>query len=196
MSRQSGSSRHRSRGSSSRSTDENSEDLVEQVKNVVTQLYDVVANSPNEWETYLASARSAVTALDHLRFFRDPQRFAEQVWILHGLQDYAFHDPDSGSIRDIAEWAQASWLKVLRNYPENEEVLTGMFNCRFVDRLSFDGHRHLPPNKFYHFRKLTNQTITGLARNWLQIAQATLARIAREEGNDSSSSGSGQAGNI
>jgi hypothetical protein len=159
-------------------------------------LYDVVANSPDEWETYLASARSAVTALDHLRFFRDPQRFAEQVWILHGLQDYAFHDPDSGSIRDIAEWAQASWLKVLRNYPENEQVLTGMFNCRFADRLNCDEHRHLQPNKLHRFRALTDQTIIGLGRNWLQSAQATLARIAREEGNDSSSSGSGQAGNI
>jgi hypothetical protein len=36
----------------------------------------------------------------------------------------------------------------------------------------------------------------GLGRNWLQRAQATLARIHREEGNDSSSQGSSsQAGN-
>lgn len=34
----------------------------------------------------------------------------------------------------------------------------------------------------------------GLGRNWLQRSQATLARIHREEGNDSSSGGSGQAG--
>jgi hypothetical protein len=31
-----------------------------------------------------------------------------------------------------------------------------------------------------------------LGRNWLQRSQATLARIHREEGNDSSSQGSGQ----
>lgn len=36
---------------------------------------------------------------------------------------------------------------------------------------------------------------TGLGHNWLQRAQATLARIQREEGTDSSSSGSGQTGN-
>ena len=37
----------------------------------------------------------------------------------------------------------------------------------------------------------------GLGRNWLQRAQATLARIHREEGNDSSSQGSSsQAGNL
>ncbi len=67
-----------------------------------------------------------MTALDHIRFFRDPQRFAEQVWMLHGLQDYAFHDADSGCIRDIAEWCQTAWLRILRNYPENVETLTGM----------------------------------------------------------------------
>lgn len=35
--------------------------------------------------------------------------------------------------------------------------------------------------------------LLGLGSNWLQRAQATLARIQREEGTDSSSQGSGQA---
>jgi hypothetical protein len=125
MSRHPGSSRHRSNGS--RSTEGDPEDLVEQVKSIVTLLYEVVSSRPHEWETYLPSARSAVTALDHLRFFRDAARFSEQVWILQGLQDYAYHDADSGCIRDIAEWCQTAWLRVLRNYPENVDTLTGGF---------------------------------------------------------------------
>lgn len=125
-SRHSGSSRHRSH--QARAVDGNPEDLVEQVKSIVTLLNEVVSSRPHEWETYLPSARSAVTALDHLRFFRDPQRFAEQVWILHGLQDFAFHDADAGAIQDIAEWCQTAWLRVLRNFPENVETLTGTFN--------------------------------------------------------------------
>jgi len=133
MSRHSGSSRHRSH--QSRSTDPNPEELVEQVKSIVTLLNEVVSFRPHEWETYLASARSAMAALDHLRFFRDPQRFAEQIWILHGLQDYSFHDSDSGAIRDIAEWTQTAWLRVLRNYPENADVLTGMFHSAFMHLL-------------------------------------------------------------
>ena len=128
MSRHSGSSRHRSHHS--RSTEENPEDLVEQVKSIVTLLYEVVSSRPYEWEEYLPSARSALRALDHLRFFRDPQRFAEQVWMLHGLQDYAFHDADSGCIHDIAEWCQAAWLRILRNYPDNVETLTGMLSLK------------------------------------------------------------------
>jgi hypothetical protein len=111
MSRHSGSSRHRSHHS--KNTEENTEDLVEQVKSIVTLLYEVVSTRLHEWESYLPSARSAVTALDHLRFFRDHERFAEQVWILHGLQDFAFHDADSGSIRDIAEWCQTAVSRII-----------------------------------------------------------------------------------
>ncbi len=102
--------------------------MIEQVKSIVAQLNGVVASSPHEWETYLPSARSALEALEHVRFFRDPQRYAEQVWILNGLQDYAFHDSDSGSILDVADFCQASWLRILRNYPESVEILMGMFN--------------------------------------------------------------------
>jgi hypothetical protein len=123
MSRHTGSSRHRSHAS--RSQEQNPEDLVEQVKSIVTLLYEVVSSRPHEWESYVASARSAMNALDHLRFFRDPSRFAEQVWIIQGLQDFAYHDADSGCIRDVAEFCQTSWLRVLRNYPENVETLMG-----------------------------------------------------------------------
>ena len=180
MSRQSGSSRHRSHGhgSSSRNTDSGSEDLVEQVKSIVNLLYEVVSERSGEWETYLASARSAIAALDRLRFFRETQRFAEQVWILHGLQEYAFHDSESGCIQDIAVWAEAAWSRVLRNYHENEEVLTGMFAI------------------LQGYFPFTDPFIPGLGRNWLQRSQENLAIIQREEGNDSSSQGSGSARNI
>lgn len=124
-SRHSGSSRQRSHQSRTGSSDGANEEFIEQAKGIVSLLYDVVTSRPHEWEAYLASARSAMTALDQLRFFRDPNRFAEQVWIIQGLQDYAYHDPDSGCIRDIADYCQASWLKILRNYPENVDTLSG-----------------------------------------------------------------------
>jgi len=125
-SRHSGSSRHRSHGShQSRTTGAEQEDLVEQVKAIVTLLYEIISTRPNEWETYVVSARSAITALDHLRFFRDPARYAEQVWIIQGLQDFAYHDADNGCVSDIAEHCQASWLRVLRNYPESVDTLAG-----------------------------------------------------------------------
>ncbi|KAF7922824.1 uncharacterized protein EAE97_010988 [Botrytis byssoidea] len=121
MSRNSKSSRHQSR-----STEGNPEDMVEQVKGIITLLNEVVSSRPHECETYIPSARSAVTALEHIRFFRDPARFAEQVWIIQGLQGFAFYDADNGSVVDIADFCQNAWLRVLRNYPDNVDVLTGL----------------------------------------------------------------------
>lgn len=113
------------RGNQSRGTDENYEDIIAQVKSVVTQLDGVLSSSPHEWATYTPSARSAIEAIDRIHFFRDPRRLAEQVWVLQGLQDFAYHDPDSGCIRDIAEWCQTAWLRILRDHPENVEALAG-----------------------------------------------------------------------
>ncbi|KAB8292358.1 hypothetical protein EYC80_008097 [Monilinia laxa] len=121
MSRSSKSSRHQSR-----TAEGSPEGMVEQVKSIVTLLDEVVSSRPHECETYIPSARSAITAVEHLRFFRDPTRFAEQVWIIQGLQDFAFYDADNGSVRDIADFCQSAWLRVLRNYPENVDVLAGL----------------------------------------------------------------------
>jgi hypothetical protein len=164
MSRNSRSSRHQSK------SDGGSEDMVQQVKSIITLLDEVVSSRPNDCATYIPSARSAVTALEQLRFFRDPQRFAEQVWILQGLQDFAFYDADNGCVQDVADFCQNSWLRVLRNYPENVDVLRGTFEHRLL-----------------HLNLSLTHTNLGLGKNWLQRSQAILARIHREEGAESGS---------
>jgi hypothetical protein len=113
---------HRRGGSSS----DNTEDVIEQVKGIVTLLYETVSRRPNECEAYIPSARSVMSALDQIHFFRDPQRFAEQLWILEGLQQFTFHDADVGYNRDIVEFCEASWLRMLVNFPDNEQILKGM----------------------------------------------------------------------
>lgn len=102
-----------------------SESLIEQSKSIVDLLNEIIDQRPHEWETYVVSARSAMNALDHVRFFRESNRFVEQVWLLNGLQDFAFHDPDSGCIQDIAVWCETSWLRLLRTFPDEEQILTG-----------------------------------------------------------------------
>jgi hypothetical protein len=110
-----------------RETDACQEGLIDQVKDIVDLLYEVVSSRRHEWQTYLDSARSIMNALDQLRFFRDPSRLGEQIWILQGLQNFACHDADNGYIQDIAEYCQVSWLQILRNFAENVEVLIGEF---------------------------------------------------------------------
>jgi len=123
MSRHTKSSKHKRTHCST--VDSASEDYIAQSKSIVDLLNEVVTDRPWEWETYLDSARSAMNALDHVRFFRETNRFVEQIWILNGLQDFAFHEPDSGYIQDIAVWCESSWLRILRTFPDNEQILTG-----------------------------------------------------------------------
>lgn len=102
-----------------------SEAILESVKRILSQINAVVAEDPDDWAAYLGRARSAVSSLDRIHFFRNTGRLAEQQWIIQVLQDYAYHDADEGNIRDIAEWCQASWLRILRDHPDNIEILTG-----------------------------------------------------------------------
>ncbi|RDL34515.1 uncharacterized protein BP5553_07643 [Venustampulla echinocandica] len=169
MSRQSGGSRQH--GSQSRNIDGHHEGVIAQVKSIVTQLDGVLSSSPHEWATYVPSARSAMGAIDRIHFFRDRQRFAEQIWVLQGLQDFAYHDPDSGCIRDIAEWCQIAWLRILQDHPENLEALTGGLKLLTGD------------SAITELDAVTNHLCDiGLGSNWLQMSQATLAQIHRQEG--------------
>lgn len=102
-----------------------SEAILESVKRVLAQIDSVVADDPEEWENYLGRARSAMSSLDRIHFFRDPSRLPEQQWLIQVLQDYAYHEADDGSIRDIANWCQTSWLRILRDHPDNVEILSG-----------------------------------------------------------------------
>ncbi|KAH8800362.1 hypothetical protein F5884DRAFT_825037 [Xylogone sp. PMI_703] len=98
----------------------------EQINFVVTLLYEVASRPSQEWKVHLRLAHATISALDRLRFFRHPGCFDEQIWIVQGFQDYAFHEADSGAIQDIAQWCQRAWLSVLSNHPRNIECLTGL----------------------------------------------------------------------
>ena len=104
--------------------DSSSEDALAQCKSAVNSLSEI-RSYPSYLDAYLASARSAMNALDRIHFFREHHRLAEQIWLLNGLQDFAFHEGDNGFIKDVADWCQAGWLRVLRNHPDNVETLTG-----------------------------------------------------------------------
>jgi hypothetical protein len=103
------------------------EAVLQRIKDSLQQIDDMLVDEPHNWQAWLPTARSSMTALDGMHFFRNTARFQEQAWIIQRLQDYAFHDADSGSIRDVADWCQRSWLRVLRDHPEDVTILTGTF---------------------------------------------------------------------
>jgi len=97
----------------------------ESVRDVLTGIENMLTEHRDEWENYLPAARSTISSLDEVDYFSLPERFAEQRWIVQVLQDYAYHDSDHGGIQDIVVWCQASWLRILRDHPDDVDILTG-----------------------------------------------------------------------
>lgn len=123
-----GSSKHRPSKGKDKGTvlSEKSEANLANVKHNLELLHNMLSERPGEWEQWLSTARSATRAIDAMSFLKDTGRLQEQVWLIQVLQDYAFHDADEGCIRDIARWCQSSWLRVLRDHPDNVTILKGM----------------------------------------------------------------------
>lgn len=98
-------SRHKRKGG-----DEENENLIEQCKTIVTQIDEMLASNPGNFKAHIPGARSVMSTLDRIHFFRNASRIAEQNWLVAGLQDLAYHDSDNGCISDIA-----TWCHVLKN---------------------------------------------------------------------------------
>ncbi|KFY49305.1 hypothetical protein V496_10125 [Pseudogymnoascus sp. VKM F-4515 (FW-2607)] len=124
----SSSSRHRSSKHKEKGTilSEKSESNLANVKNNLELLNKMLLERPREWEQWLSTARTAMRAIDAMRFLKDTGRVQEQIWLIQVLQDYSFHDADEGCIRDISQWCQSSWLRVLRDHPDNVAILKGL----------------------------------------------------------------------
>jgi hypothetical protein len=105
--------------------EQDTESVVVSVKRLLSQIDNMLADDADDWESYLPGAQSAISSLDRINFIRIPDRLPEQRWIVQILQDYAYHDSDEGAVRDIAEWCQAAWLRILRDHPGDFAALTG-----------------------------------------------------------------------
>ncbi|KAI9745216.1 MAG: hypothetical protein M1818_001494 [Claussenomyces sp. TS43310] len=166
---------------------------VEATKRLVSDINDMLLDSPEQWHSYRSVSRSVMNTLDQIRFFRIAQRLPEQIWFLRTLQDFAFHDADNGYLGDVAEWCQSKWLRVLRDHPENSEVLSG----KSVLGILICGHFERTDDQSYLEIRLHANDSQGLGRNWLQKAQKHLATIQQSESTGSSSghsSGNGTGG--
>ncbi len=93
---------------------------------LIERIYAMLDMNTDEVDSYIAPARSVISSLDRTAFMSDPTRRDDQVWLITALQRLAYHDPDSGGIRDIAEWCVTQWLKIAQNHPENLSALQGL----------------------------------------------------------------------
>lgn len=73
----------------------------------------------------LGSARRIIAFVDSAPISQEPRIERKQLELIDALQNLAYHDADSGSVKDVAEWCMQKWLGVLETDPENWRALKG-----------------------------------------------------------------------
>lgn len=96
-------------------------------RGLIERIYAVLDSNGESMESYIVPARSVIGSLEQTPFMSDPSRTEDQVWLITALQRLAYHEPDSGGVRDIAEWCVTQWLKIVQHHPENLNALQGQF---------------------------------------------------------------------
>lgn len=103
----------------------NTERRITSAKIEATKIYQALEEHQDDWPSSLAMAREVMRIINSTTLMARPGRVEEQVWLIKGLQRLAYHDVDTGGIRDVADWCLIQWLRVLKNHPENVETLRG-----------------------------------------------------------------------
>lgn len=136
----------------------------------VTSIYQILQKNPDDWQPFLATARQTMATIDSTPSMIHRSNLSDQLWLIEGLQRLAYHEADSGGIRNIADWCLRHWLKVLSSHSDNVEALRGRYEaCSYPETST---------------SILTGPI--GIGQNWLWRAQPCLARIHVEDGSVSS----------
>jgi hypothetical protein len=115
-----------------RTTGAMDEGRVASCKDRVQAIYTMLETKSNNWEHHLDSAREVMATLDAVHFMHNRYRQEEQVWIIEGLQNLAYHDASEGVITDIANWCMRQWLAIVQHYPDNFAALSGKRSALFA----------------------------------------------------------------
>ena len=103
----------------------NNERRIASAKTQVAAIYLSLREQEDDWQINLGTARDVMQVIDNTTFMARAGRVGEQVWLVEGLQRLAYHDVDTGGVRDIADWCLRQWLRLLTNHPANVETLRG-----------------------------------------------------------------------
>ena len=105
---------------------------VEQMRAMSSEAVQILAAleshpNPQEIDSNINRARQILQFADTIPIAQQPNRFREEFHLVSSLQGVAYHDPDSGSVRDIAEWCVQRWLRLLQHYPDSWEIFQGRY---------------------------------------------------------------------
>lgn len=100
----------------------------------------------------------------------DYNRLDERLWLLNEVQQFAYHDSDSGGIAEFSSWCEIEYNRILSKNPVDVRALAGECNCPQYLTMSWDG------GLIYH--------PSALGQIWLSKSQYWLARVFNEDRSD------------
>jgi hypothetical protein len=101
------------------------EQKIAAVRAELWRIQNAIDSAANDWERQIGAARSVINLVDSTSLMQQADRADNQIFIISRLQRFAYHDVDSGGVRDIAEWCVTQWLGILQRDPESVEALSG-----------------------------------------------------------------------
>lgn len=95
-------------------------------KTGLNQIYTMLRTAPQSYRSYLTLARSVMAHIDSTTLMQQPERVAEQAWMVAGLQRLAMLDNGYGGTMDITTWCSRQWAIIYQRDSANVAALRGI----------------------------------------------------------------------
>ncbi|KAK7527883.1 uncharacterized protein IWZ02DRAFT_139260 [Phyllosticta citriasiana] len=89
---------------------------------MVSQIETMLRSAPQNWTSYLPSARALMQAMDA----GAPLALSDRTHFVFVLQELGFVDVDRGGDTHITRWCHGQWLAMLSQRPNSAAVLRGL----------------------------------------------------------------------
>lgn len=89
---------------------------------MVSQIETMLRSTPQNWSSYLPSARVLMQAIDA----GPPMAINDWTHVVSVLQELGFVDVDRGGDTYTTRWCHGQWLAMLAQYPNSAPVLIGL----------------------------------------------------------------------
>ncbi|KAF8477009.1 hypothetical protein BDZ91DRAFT_787615 [Kalaharituber pfeilii] len=80
----------------------------------------------SDWRNGLSTVRSCINYVNTSQIMLNDNRLDERLWILNEVQQFAYHDADSGGISELSSWCEVEYNRILSAFPCHVGALTAL----------------------------------------------------------------------
>ena len=81
----------------------------------------------SNWRHGISAVKICISYVNAAQLMFNDSRLEERLWILNEVQQFAYHDPDAGGVKDLATWCEIEYNRILNTSPSHVGALRGKF---------------------------------------------------------------------